>query len=221
MKAGTRAAAIFILALVFGTGCSVLPGLRVLTGQENPAALDEQLIEVTDLVMADKSGNSDPSLFAAADRIEAASGLVDVIEIRKDLTQEVFTVFVLLQPMDPNTTQAQFINEIRRTIELSWQGTMRESEGSDVLKVVILDPGVIPTLDNGNSFVGIVTIDSQIARDDAIVYLEQRPHTVNDFVDLVSQGTLTLVNPEQLEIYDGQPNHPVFMLSALAAASAQ
>ncbi len=217
MKTLARLPFLAALALVVAAGCSALPGLRVLTNQE--AAPDSQVLQLTELIMADKSGTTDPSLLVAADRIEAASGEVDIIEIRRDTAADVFTVYLMLNPLNPPASQEAFVNTIRRTMELTWQGMLDESQGSDVLKVVVLDLGAVPTLDKGLGFVGYVSIDAQIARSDVLTYLSQRPHTINDFVDLIAQGTLAIEQPgqESMQFYDGQPNHPVFMLAALEA----
>lgn len=219
MSMSARLYLVLVLGILLAAGCSSLPGLRVLSGEESADAVTGRLIEQTDLVMADKSGLTDPALMAAADRIEAASGNVDIIEIRKDLNSDSFTVYMLIRPPDQNTTQAQQVNDLRRAIELTWQGTISQSLGSDMLKVIILDPGLVPTLDKGPSYVGVVALTSEIARGDAIAYLNQRPNTVNEFVDLIAEGKMTIVQPEQgqMEFYQGQPNHPVFMLAALAA----
>jgi len=216
MKTTLRFSVFIVLAMWAAVGCSALPGLRVLTGEDSEDAVANQVIEITDLVMADKSGLTDPALTAAADRIEAATASnVDIIEIRKDLTADTFTVYMLITLPDENASQAEFLNQVRRDVELTWQGTLRESEGSDVLKVVVLLPDVVPTLDNGSSFVGVVWINSEIARSDALAYLANRPNDINQFVDLIAQGKLTLENATETELYDGQPNHPVFMLNSI------
>lgn len=216
MKTTLRFSVFIVLAMWAAVGCSALPGLRVLTGEDSEDAVANQVIEITDLVMADKSGLTDPALTAAADRIEAATGSnVDIIEIRKDLTADTFTVYMLITLPNENATQAEFLNQVRRDVELTWQGTLRESEGSDLLKVVVLLPDVVPTLDNGSSFVGVVWINSEIARSDALAYLANRPNDINQFVDLIAQGKLTLENATETELYDGQPNHPVFMLNSI------
>ncbi|MBZ0287307.1 MAG: hypothetical protein K8I30_06815, partial [Anaerolineae bacterium] len=79
MKISMRLQFFLAIALLMVSGCSALPGLRVLTGQDSPEALADQVTELTEMVMADKSGTTDPSLLAAADRIEQASGAVDII----------------------------------------------------------------------------------------------------------------------------------------------
>ena len=84
MKLSIRLQFLLAIGLLVASGCSALPGLRVLSGQDSTDALADQVVELSDMVMADKSGTTDPSLLAAADRIEQASGNVDIIEIRQD-----------------------------------------------------------------------------------------------------------------------------------------
>jgi hypothetical protein len=220
MKTSPRLSFLLAASLILAAGCSAMPGLRVLTGQDSPETAADQVIELTDLVMADKSGTTDPSILAAADRIEqAAAGNVDIIEIRQDAANDLFTVDLLIMPPDQNTTQQEFVDGLRRAIELTWQGTMEASRGSDVLKVVILGPQVVPTLDKGLSFAGSVFMNAVISRADAVAYLSHRPNTINDFLDLIAKGTLSVDQPtqDQPEYYTGQPNHPLFMLSQLEA----
>ena len=221
MKISMRLQFFLAIALLMASGCSALPGLRVLSGQDpnSPEALADQVAELTEMVMADKSGTTDPSLLTAADRIEQASGNVDIIEIRQDTADDIFTVYMLLQPPGQYTTQQEYVDSLRRAIELTWQGTMQASQGSDVIKVVILDPLMVPTLDKGLSFAGSVFINSEIARSDAVAYLAHRPNSINDFINLIALGTMTVDQPDatQAEFYNGQPNHPVFMLAQLEA----
>ncbi|MEZ4668630.1 MAG: hypothetical protein R3E39_12025 [Anaerolineae bacterium] len=218
MKLDVRFSVFLVAAVFIGAGCSALPGLRVLSGEQTAETAANQLVENSEFVMADKSGNTDPALTAAADRIEAASGNLDIIEIRKDLNTDVFTVYVLLAPSNA-TSQADQTNELRRAIELTWQGTIRQSEGSDIIKIVILQPTQLDTIDKGPSFVGIVAANVEISRTEATAYLNHRPNTVNDFVNLVADGKMTFDQPQSLELYEGQPNHPVFMLSQLQSQS--
>ena len=100
-----RMRGLLTLTLVLVAGCSALPGLGVLTGQEDE---NEALraLEVVDLVMADKTGATDPSLIAAADRIEAATVGVDIIEIRKNLSEDALVVNMLFVPPDDANTQS-------------------------------------------------------------------------------------------------------------------
>lgn len=224
MKLDLRVGVFLIGALFIGAGCSALPGLRVLSGEQTADTAAQQLVENSEFVMADKSGNTDPALTAAADRIEAANGttdsVLDIIEIRKDLNADVFDVYVLFAINNPNVTAAEQNNLLRRAIELTWQGTLKQSEGSDILKVIILSPAQIDTIDNGPSFVGIVAANVEISRVDALTYLNQRPNTTDDFINLVADAKMTFEAPPSQELYTGQPNHPIFLLTQ-ANAQAQ
>ena len=71
----------------------------------------------------------------------------------------------------------------------------------------------IYTLDNGQSFVGFVAVDTEIERSAAAEYLAGARSLIA-FDDLIAQGTLTYDRPQQTELYTGQPNHPLFMLNA-------
>src|SRR5689334_2571830 len=148
MKFSIRLQILLAIALLVAvSGCSALPGLRVLAGQTSPDALADQVSELTDMVMADKSGTTDPALLAAADRIEQANGgTVDIIEIRKDVTQDIFNVDLLWMP-DNITTAAEYYDAMRRVTELTWQGTMQASQGADVVSISFLAPAKINTLD--------------------------------------------------------------------------
>lgn len=214
---------LLVAALLFASGCSALPGLRVLSGEDSTNAVSERSVEADELVMADKSGTTDPALIAAADRIEAANGgNVDIVEIRQNTAKHEFDVYMLYQP-DPNASQQDSSNAIRRAIELTWQGTMQASRGSDVIRVNIVQPQQVPTLDKGPSFVGFVVATFSIDRPDALAYLQHRPNTLTDFIALITDGKLKDTSPQngQPEFYSGQPNHPVFMLSSMAPASDQ
>ena len=210
---------LFVLTTLVIAGCESLPGLQVLLGQDpqaNPGAATNQTVSALDLVMADKTGTSDPSLFAAADRIEAASGDVDIIEIRKDGENRLFNVAMLFNPpQGDGSQQAQLAQyeSLRRAVELTWQGTMLDSEGTDLLHVSLLQPAGITTLDNGQSFVGIVVADTEIERSAAAEYLAGT-RSIATFFDLIAQGTLSYEQPQQQTLYSGQPNHPLFMLAA-------
>jgi hypothetical protein len=209
---------LFLISVFVLAGCQSLPGLQVLLGQDpqsNPSAAASQTVAAMDLVMADKTGRTEPALFAAADRIEAASGEVDIIEIRRDDENHLFNVAMLFRPpQGDGSQQAQLaqLDSLRRAIELTWQGTMRDSEGTDLLRVRLMEPASITTLDNGQSFVGIVTADAEIERSAAATYLAGT-RSLATFFDLIAQGTLSYDRPQQTEIYTGQPNHPLFMLS--------
>jgi hypothetical protein len=205
-----------LILILLVTGCSSLPGLRVLTGQENEQSVGDRTVEALDLVMGDKTGFTDPSLIAAADRIEAASTNVDVIEIRQDLESRIFTINMLFSPPNVENTlegQIAYLDAVRRAIELSWQGTMRESVGADVLRVTLLGAGSVPTLDNGLSYIGIVDTNTVIERGAAASYLAGE-RSLTTFFDLIAQGTLAVENPSEVTFYEGTPNHPMFMLPA-------
>lgn len=214
MRVGS--AILLVVLVLFVSACSVFPGLRVLTGQSGQEAQVDRTIQALDLVMADKTGISDPSLIAAADRIEAASGNVDIIEIRHDFNERIFTINLLFRPpQTDNTVQGQVarLDALRRAVELSWQGTMRESEGADLLRITLLAPQTVTTLDHGSSFIGVVIAEAEIERGAAANYLAG-PRSLNNFFDLIAQGILSYTNPEQVVLYEGQPNHPMFMLPA-------
>lgn len=207
------------LAILLTTGCSAFPGLQVLTGAaDSPDALSAEVVELSDLVMADKTGSTNPSLLAAADRIETASQNVDIIEIRKEPDEDVFVVNMLFQPpanADTSTQEGQvsLYTAIQRAMELTWQGTLAESEGASSLRVSFIAPQVVPTLNNGGeSFIGFIQLNAQIDRADALAYLNG-PRTLADFLDLIVNGTLDYQIPETSELYEGEPNHPLFMLN--------
>jgi hypothetical protein len=211
-----------LIVLVAATGCSALPGLQVLTGEE-PAPSDiAQVVEESDLVMADKTGSTDPSLMAAANRIEAATGTVDMIEIRKDESNDAFVMNMLFSPpADANSeSQAGLVSlytALQRALELSWQGTLAESEGVGLLHISFIAPQAVPTLTSEEaSFIGFIIFNADIERSDAIAYLSGS-RTLQDFLDLIAEGTLSFGSPEQTELYAGQPNHPLFMLQPTAA----
>lgn len=217
MKTHLRFYGLVIISLLFASACSALPGLRVLSGQVSGDTVAEEVVTSSDMVMADKSGLTDPALTIAADRIELAnSGNIDIIELHKDLNEDAFIVYMLIRPPDQTTTNADFLNGIRRAIELTWQGTMNQSQGSDLLRVVILFPNPVPTLDQQVSFAGVIALNTQITRPDAITYLDQRPNTMNSFNDLIAQGKLDWSPPQDTEWYQGQPNHAMFLPSVLA-----
>jgi len=205
----------FKLWLVTGllaAGCSSLPGLQVLTGAATGDNADA-IVASVDLVMADKTGASDPSLMATADRIEAAANGIDIIEIRQDETTDTFLVNLLIPPPTAGSQEAiaAFNNQVRRAIELTWQGIINESVGSDTLEINVLFTQSITTLDTGPSVLGFVVVNSKIERSDALAYLASG-RTVNDFVDLIVEGRLIFESPEETELYRGEPNHPLFLL---------
>jgi hypothetical protein len=213
MKLSLRPLLLSLLLVIFGASCSSLPGLRVLTGQDaaDPAALG---IENTELVMADKSGNTDPALIAAADRIELAmDSAIDIIELRKDLTLDVFDVYMLID-LPQDATQAQVTDLLRRTVEVTWQGTLEQSQGADFVRVFIMFPGLISSIDEGPIPVGEVVFQAQIAREDIITFFRGQ-HTLQDFSDLIVDGKLNWGAPDEQTLYNGTPNHPVFLLRQL------
>ena len=217
MRTHPRFYTFLLVGLLLSAGCSALPGLRVLTGQDSPQALAEQVIEQTDLVMGDKSGSIDPSLGAAADRIEAANGRsVDIVQIGKNTDADSFDVALLWIPdgITAQSSNAEYIDAMRRMVELTWQGVLGESLGSDVIQIDILSPIAVDTLDNGRSFAAQVVARLQIPRSDVVAYLSHRPNSLQDFVNLVVDGKMQYQNPNQ-ELYSGQTNHAVWMLSAL------
>lgn len=207
-----------LIGLVWlAAGCSVFPGLRVLTGEAAPETQAERVVQITGLIMADKSGTTDPALIAAADRIEAATGgSVDIIEIRHDPGTDIFNVYMLFQGPGQNATPQERNDALRRAVELTWQGTLPVSQGSDLIQINILVPASVPTLDHGPSFVGQMAARFEIAREDALTYLAQRPTSLQSFVGLITDGRLQYNNPSEVgpEFYSGQPNHPLFMLAA-------
>jgi hypothetical protein len=203
--------------MVFVTACSSLPGLRVLTGEESDETLTERAVESVDWVMADKTDRTDPSLIEAGTRIENANQFVDVIEIRPGIdpntNQSLFVVNMLFRPpRTANTLQGEIerLEAIRRSIEIVWQGTVLESEGSQILVVRLYTTGEIVTLDNGNSVFGALTLDTRIDRSLALSYM-QDVRNLETFVDLILNGALSYTSPEQLVLYEGTPNHPMFM----------
>lgn len=203
-----------LLLLFLVAGCSSLPGLRVLTGQDSEEASANRVVETLDLVMADKTGATDSSLMATADRIEAATGTVDVIEIRPDLEADLFVVNMLYAaPQVPQTVEGQVmaLDARRRAIELTWQAVLEQSAGADSLEVNLLRPLQVNTLDTGLSYIGQVIASTSIGRDDATLYLSG-PRNLDSFYGLILAGTLSYTSPESFLLYEGQPNHPLFML---------
>ena len=218
MKWNVRVAAFLVMAVFAGSGCSALPGLRVLSGQDTGEAAENRLVETTELVMANKAGNGDPALNAAADRIEtAAAGSVDIIEIRNDLNTRTFQVYALYIPVSDGTSRSE-VNRERRIFELIWRGVMDQSIGAETINVSLVLPQQYSTLDNGKSFLGFIVSTGTIARDKALLYLEQGSPSLNNFVNLITDGTLAYDQPESAVLYDGTPNHPVFMINQMLAA---
>ena len=210
-------------ALLLVSACSALPGLGVLTGQDSGEGEALNALEVGDLVMADKTGATDPSLIAAANRIEAASVGVDIIEIRHNPGADALVVNMLFMPPDDANVQSSagllsLYTSIQRAMELTWRGTAAESEGSGSLQVNFISPREISTLDSGPGLIGFVTVNSEIDRADALSYLGG-PRDLNDFLDLIAEGTLFYENPQGGQLYSGEPNHPLFLLNPPAQVS--
>ena len=59
----------FVVFSIAAAGCSSLPGLQVLTGQEVAQSEISDVVEQSDLVMADKTGSTDPSLIRTLQRL--------------------------------------------------------------------------------------------------------------------------------------------------------
>ncbi len=210
---------VVLLSTILVSGCSKLPGLRVLTGQDaqgNNVATTNQTVQALNLVMADKTGAIDAGMTSAADRIEAADNQIDIIEVRKNSDTRIFTVNMLFNPpqSDTSTAQGQIdqINAIRRAFEVTWQGMMGESEGTDQLDIRLLYPQTIATLDHGRSFVAAVIAEATIDRSVAAKYLAGA-RNINTFYDMVISGALNYQRPTTFTPYQGTPNHPMFMLS--------
>jgi hypothetical protein len=219
MKWNFRFAAFLVLALLASAGCSVFPGLKVLSGQDTGEAAENRLVESSDLVMANKAGTTDPVLSGAADRIELASGSsIDIIEIRNDLNTHEFKVYALMIPPDSSATQQEALNQFRRAIELTWRGIMQQSIGAETLTVELLFPGRVSTLDKGPSYLGVIGATATISRPDALVYLNASP-SLQNFVNLILDNKMAYDVPSDQELYSGTPNHPVFMLSSAASTS--
>ena len=189
-----------LLSAVLASGCSQLPGLRVLTGQTEEGVSGDLTVSALDLVMADKSGAADPGISAAANRIEAADTMIDIIEVRKDTEGRVFTVNMLFNPpqVDGSTLEGQIaqLEALRRAFEVTWQGMMPESEGTDRIDVRLLYPQSIATLDHGQSFIGYLIAQASIDRAEAAAYLAGA-RNLNNFYDMVINGALEYQTPDQ------------------------
>ena len=210
-----------IVFALLGAGCSALPGLRVLTGEDSANAVADRVVETTGLVMADKSGNTDPAILMVADRIEAAANSqIDIIEIRQDLTADVFNVYMIFIPnIAQNATSQESNDALRRALELTWQGILSSSLGSDDIRINLLRPGTVPTLDKGLAFFAEIFATFEISRENAIGYLALRPTSLQDFGNLIAEGKLSYTTPEsaQAAFYSSEPNHPMFMLASFEA----
>lgn len=214
---------LLIATLVLGlVGCDSLPGLRVLTTESDQTVVQDTAVQALELVMADKTGATEPSLIAAANRIESASSRIDIIEIREDWVNRIFTVSMLYIPSEtPQTMEGQLaqLDEMRRTFELTWQGIMRESANDDLLRVILLAPQPVSTLDNGSSYIGYIVADSTIERSVAASYLAGN-RSLTTFFDMIAGGTMQYEQPTSFILYEGTPNHPMYLLSLLQTASA-
>lgn len=211
-----RILGIIIVSALLGAGCSSLPGLRVLTGQqEADVNLSNITVDTLDLVMADKSGTTDTGLAAAADRIEAADDMLDIIEVRRDTESRLFSVDMLFNPPQSDTStidgQIAQYEALRRAFEVTWQGMMSVSEGTDTINIRLLGAGNIATLDHGESFVGYLVAQGTIDRSAAAAYLAGA-RNLNNFVDIIVNGTLEYQTTNEFVPYQGTPNHPMFML---------
>jgi hypothetical protein len=194
----------------------VFPGLRVITGEDAASVQPDQTVASLDLVMGDKSGNTDPMLINIADRIEAANPFVDIIEIRRDSEARVFSLNMLfVPPQTANTLQGQReqLDLMRRSIELGWRAILATSEGTDILRITLLGPGQLDTIDHGPSFVGVIRVVFEIDRSDAVTYL-QGQRSLESFNNMVADGTIRYRQPQELELYTGSPNHPMSLSPA-------
>lgn len=214
-----RILAIVVLSAILAAGCSSLPGLRVLSGQQPDETFSDTTVQTLDLVMADKSGDAEMGLTAAANRIEAADSMIDIIEVRKDPETRVFSVSMLFNPPQADTStldgQIAQYEALRRAFEVTWQGMMPVSEGTDTIEIHLLGAGNIATLDHGESFVGYLVAQGIIERAAAATYLAGA-RNLNNFVDMVVNGTLDYQTTNQFVPYQGTPNHPMFMLPSSA-----
>jgi hypothetical protein len=214
-----------LAAGILAAGCSRLPGLQVLSGQDTADTQANRVANNVDLIMADKSGNTNPALLAAADRIEAATGNVDVVEIEQNLNDRSLDIDLIWQLAgNPNSSNMQdqldYYNSIRRAVELTWQATLRESDHLDRLHIEVLLPQTLNTLDNGPSLYAIRQVIIDIARQDAVDYLA-KPHNLDDFIGLVADGKMSFGPPQDSPLYIGTPNHPVFMIPSSDQSQSQ
>lgn len=210
-------AVVFLIA-----GCSSLPGLRVLTGQDSQENTAIRVVEELDLVMADKTGATDPSIISAADRIEAASQNVDIIEIRADAETDALVVNMLFVPPEaPQTLEGQImrLDALRRAMEMTWLGLLDESLGSDTIDIRMLIPLPVTTLDSGPSFIGTLIAEAKISREDVAAYLAG-DRNLENWYGMILDGRLSYMNPTTYIYYEGQPNHPVFLIDRLVAQTA-
>ncbi len=208
---------IVLLSAILAAGCSRLPGLQVLTGQNPSGQTADQVVQSLNLVMADKSGATDPALTSAADRIEAADNMVNIIEVRKNPDTRVLTVNMLFFPPNSDTTTTQGtidqLNAIRQAFEVTWMGLMPVSDGTDTFDIRLLIPKSITTLDHGRSFTAQVATTGTIDRTAAAKYLAGI-RNLSNFSNLVVSGTLNYQDATSVVYYQGTPNHPMFALTS-------
>jgi hypothetical protein len=207
---GLRAIVLTFAVAVFAiTGCSVFPGLRVITGQQDSIE-PQQTIESIDLVMADKTGGTDPALLLVGDRIEAALRSVDVIELSED-TQGDFRVEMIVDFSGIQTRRDEF-ELYRRASEVTWRAVLAQNINNlRAIDVTLLGAIGIDTLDNGPSFTAVRLLTLSIDRGDAANYMSLPNTSIQSFQNLIADGTLRIDQPEQSEFYSGTPNHPMFM----------
>ncbi len=211
---------LIMLAVLVSVGCSSLPGLRVLTGEDGQETVADRAVQSTTWVMADKTSRTDPLLIAAADRIEAANPFIDIIEIRPTLNrsnQSVFAVTLLYNPPRTDNSaqeQVQSLENARRMFEVVWQGVMSESAGSQIIEVTTYAPSQIVTLDNGLSYAGIQLEYTSIDRSLAQSYLAS-PRSLDSFFNLIVGNDLTYDTPDTITLYEGDPNHPMFLIPSI------
>jgi hypothetical protein len=218
MKWNFLFAAFLGIAVLVGAGCSVLPGLKVLSGQDTGENAQNRLVETTELVMANKAGTTDPVLNGVADRIEAAAGgTLDIVEIHNDLNTHTFEVYALIA-LDTTQSQLDILNQERRAYELTWRGIMQQSITDQTLNINLLVPFTVQTLDKGLGYGAYIYATATIARDDALVYLNGTP-SLQNLANLISDGKLAFNQPSSPTLYEGTPNHPVFLTAKLAAAA--
>jgi hypothetical protein len=215
MKWNVRFGLFLVMAVFVGAGCSVLPGLKVLSGQDTGDAAQNRLVETNELVMANKAGTTDPILNGVADRIESASGgSIDIVEINNDLNNHNFQVYALLIPQ-AGLTRNEAADRNRRATELTWRGIMQQSVGAKTLQIVLMEPQRINTLDFGQSYVGVILQSVTIARADALLYLANTSLSMTTFSNLILDEKLTLDDSQAGKLYSGTPNHPITMISQL------
>ncbi len=209
-----RLLVVFLSAALAISGCSVFPGLRVLTGEQD-ALEPQRTVESIDLVMADKTGGTDPSILLLGDRIESALRTVDVIEVR-DIGDGAFDIEMIFD-VSGVQSQRDLIDQLRRASEVTWRAVLAQNINDlETIQVTFLAPLAIETLDNGPSFLGQRLLSFDIDRADAAAYLSISQTSLQTFQDLIVDGKLRVDEPTSAEFYQGSPNHPMFMTPANA-----